>query len=168
MTLTPEQIANLFKQIQRNAQNSLQGTILYSGTSLTVQLDEPYQGKTILENVIAGPGTASPVSVPLRGRGFESMFTSAYQYYDTYVSVPLRGRGFESSNLQAGKAQLGLVSVPLRGRGFESPGAKQVAAAEVSMFPSPCGEEVLNQALAILLQGLYSTECFRPLAGKRF
>ena len=58
------------------------------------------------------------------------------------VSVPLRGRGFESLTDQRPAAKE-LVSVPLRGRGFESL-LEDIMYAVRSGFPSPYGEEVLK------------------------
>ena len=104
------------------------------------------------------------VSVPLRGRGFESVCTrnSVRRFH---VSVPLRGRGFESGGWGVSKCIVRSFR-PLTGKRFWKKRVKSIVSEwEFKEFPSPYGEEVLKEVARFLALCFSS---FRPLTGKRF
>ncbi len=80
----------------------------------------------------------SDVSVPLRGKKFETMNTDTKRRMR--VSVPLRGKKFETRVPWVQKPSG--VSVPLRGKKFET--LYCPTAEDVKKFPSPCGVKNLK------------------------
>ena len=80
------------------------------------------------------------------------------------VSVPLRGCGFEILEIKnANIFIIPNVSVPLRGCGFEIIGTYYHNVIKYDMFPSPCGDVVLkfNQTLSTRTHNIVSV----PLRG---
>ncbi len=84
------------------------------------------------------------VSVPLRGKYFETVADPSLSQDDLVVSVPLRGKYFETSNYTKSQNRI-CVSVPLRGKYFET--LRQSKLTSVQMFPSPCGVNILKPLL---------------------
>ncbi len=84
------------------------------------------------------------VSIPLRGRGFESRAENAItgQGIEVFQS-PCGEEGLKEHLFVTVLPKNGAVSIPLRGRGFESV-CDYADCVDVLEFQSPCGEEGLK------------------------
>ena len=88
----------------------------------------------------------SKVSIPLRGKGCESLVCFHVGHRILIVSIPLRGKGCESlfAVPKTNPYRRPCVSIPLRGKGCGSVDIPAYWCFYNKEFQSPCGERVVK------------------------